>query len=318
MDSPQNNAAKFAFFYVLSLVALTFTAVSIGMIIFQIINKKIVDALEIYGSGYSPEALKFAISALVISAPIYFITVWLINKNLLSGALLRESDIRKWLTYFILLVSAVVMIGWFIGVINTFLNGELTLKFALKALTSIAIAATIFSYYFYDIKREEVLGAGNKVVSAYFYAALALAAVVLISSFFIVESPKEARARRHDEMVLNNFSSIDGALNNFYLKEGKLPDTLSELMESEKFVTADIIKDPLSSKEFEYQKLSDKTFSLCADFMTSNREKDDASIYDYYRQEWPHDAGNQCLEKVLSAVNTMEMPAGKPIPAPAE
>jgi len=61
----------------------------------------------------------------------------------------KESGIRKWLTYFILLVSAVVMIGWLIGTISSFLNGELSLKFILKSLTSILISALIFSFYLY-------------------------------------------------------------------------------------------------------------------------------------------------------------------------
>ncbi|MDP2736291.1 MAG: DUF5671 domain-containing protein, partial [bacterium] len=133
----EKQNAKFAFFYMLSLVALVFTSLSTGMIIFQIINKLIVDDLSLAPGGFSQDALRFAISAIIIAAPIYFILMRLINKNLLSGQMEKESGIRKWLTYFILLVSAVVMIGWFIATIGSFLNGEFTIKFILKSLTSI-------------------------------------------------------------------------------------------------------------------------------------------------------------------------------------
>src|SRR3990167_1537695 len=100
MEKQQN--AKFAFFYLLSLVALVFTSVAAGMIIFQIINKTVVDELSLAPGGFSQDALRFAISAMIIAAPIYFAMMRLINKNLLSGRMEKDSGVRKWLTYFIL------------------------------------------------------------------------------------------------------------------------------------------------------------------------------------------------------------------------
>src|SRR3989338_10138932 len=105
----QNNSAKFTFFYLLSLVALGFLAVSVGVIVFQIINKNIADVVESYNMGYSSYALRFAISAIIVSAPIYFLSVWQINKNLFTGMMEKDSPVRRWLTYFILLISSIVM-----------------------------------------------------------------------------------------------------------------------------------------------------------------------------------------------------------------
>ena len=56
----RNDAAKYAFFYVLSLVALVFMTVSVGIIVFQIINKEIIDLINQYSGRYSDEAMKFA------------------------------------------------------------------------------------------------------------------------------------------------------------------------------------------------------------------------------------------------------------------
>ena len=69
-----NNGAKFAFFYLLSLVALIFMALSTGMIVFQIINKNLVDIINQYQGRFSDDALKFAISALIIPLPVIFQT----------------------------------------------------------------------------------------------------------------------------------------------------------------------------------------------------------------------------------------------------
>ncbi len=183
---PQNNAAKYAFFYMLSLVALIFMAMSTGMIIFQIINKKIIDAAGTLPGMFDEGAMKFAISAIIIAAPIYYIMTWQINKNLLSGKLDKEAGVRKWLTHFILFVSSVVMIGWFIAIVYNFLEGELTLKFILRAATAIFIAAAIFSYYLYDTKREIITGAKSKILRAYFYGSLVLVLAAFISLFFFI------------------------------------------------------------------------------------------------------------------------------------
>jgi uncharacterized membrane-anchored protein len=75
--------------------------------------------------------------------------------NLKTGELKKDSDVRRWLTYFILFISSVVVIGSLIRILNNFLDGALTINFVLKALTVLSIAALIFGFYFYDIKRKE-------------------------------------------------------------------------------------------------------------------------------------------------------------------
>lgn len=90
--------------------------------------------LLLVGSSYSNDGqLKFAIASLIIATPIFYIISNLINRGLKKGELDKESWIRRWLTYFILLVSSIVLLGVFISVILNFLNGELTSRSILKA-----------------------------------------------------------------------------------------------------------------------------------------------------------------------------------------
>jgi len=294
----QNNSAKFAFFYMLSLVALIFMAMSAGVIIFQIINKNIIDILEQYRGRYSPDQLKFAISALIISAPIFYLTMRQIYKNLFSGALAKDSGVRKWLTYFVLFISSVVMIGWLIATVNSFLDGELTTKFVLKAITAIAIAASIFTFYLYDIKREQVVGKKDKTIQMYFYGSLAVVIAVFAASLFFVESPTETRNRKLDQRILENFNEIDRAVNDYYQDYDKLPKDLDELASEFNYLTDKDLKDPVTKKKYEYKITDDKKYELCAVFRTSNKNEDEAR-YDYYKEQWPHDAGYQCLSQKI-------------------
>jgi len=312
MEKQQN--AKFAFFYLLSLVALVFTSISVGTIIFQIINKTIPDALTLAPGGFVQEALRFAISAIIIAGPIYFVLMWLINKSLLAGSLEKESGIRKWLTYFILLVSAVVMIGWLIGTISSFLNGELSLKFILKSLTSILISALIFSFYLYDIKREDV-SKNNNIIRAYYYGAMAVAAVALVAAFFFIDSPAKVRSQKYDQAIINKFSQIDSAINAYYGENKKLPAGLNALLNggSAYYIVANDVADPATGKMFDYKINNKDVYELCATFKTVNKEQGADKSY-YFDTRWLHDAGYQCLKQRVTLLdNTKPAPISVPV-----
>jgi hypothetical protein len=312
MEKQQN--AKFAFFYLLSLVALVFTSISTGMIIFQIINKTIADDLSLAPGGFSQDALRFAISAIIIAAPIFFVMMRLINKNLLSGNLEKESGIRKWLTYFILLVSAVVMIGWFIATVGSFLNGELTTKFILKSLTSILISALIFSFYLYDIKREDVTK-NNNVIRVYFYGSIAIVAIALISAFFFIDSPLKVRDQKYDQAIINKFSQIDNAVNAYYGENKKLPADLNTLLNggSTYYVLANDLTDPTTGVAFIYKVDAKDSYELCATFKMENKSQaNDKTVYTDTR--WLHDAGYQCLKQRIAILdNTKAAPVSVPV-----
>jgi len=296
----QNNAAKYAFLYILSLVALVFMSLTTGMIVFQIINKYIVDVLNQYRGRFSPDQLKFAISALIISTPVFYFTTKQIFKNLFSGALDKDSQIRKWLTYLILLISSVVMTGWFIAVVNSFLDGELTLKFILKALTAVGIAAIVFTFYLYDIKREKVAGAKDNIIKTYFYGSLVLVIAVFVSALFIVESPKETRNRKIDNEVLRKLQQLDSSVRNYYVENKKLPIDFSELMAEFSYLDNEDFEDSVTGKKFEYAIKEARIYEICADFKASNSNRDEQKIYiNLYSKEWEHNAGHQCWEKKI-------------------
>ncbi|MBI4652846.1 hypothetical protein HY750_01175 [Candidatus Kuenenbacteria bacterium] len=332
----ENNSAKFAFFYMLSLVALGFTTTTVGIIIFQIINKNIIDLTEGFNSKYSADALKFAISAIIVSAPIFFITTWQINKNLFLGLLDKNSGIRKWLTYFIIFASSVTIIGYLISLIFNFLNGELTIKFILKTVTAIIISGIVFSYYFYDIKRKIVKktkssddmmsesrsrrfsrlsdkSSGperrNKITQIYFYGSLIIIIAALIGGCFFVESPQETRDKKQDYMVVEKFSNLERAINSYYSSKKKLPENFEELLSNGFIQMPDETENSKTKEKFEYKIISEDSYELCATFKTSNFNDpygpyDHSNYYDPSIQydQWPHNKGYQCIKKPIQSM----------------
>lgn len=304
----RNDSAKYAFFYVLSLVALIFMSVSVGIVIFQIINKEIVDLINEFSGNYSDGAIKFAISAIIISTPIYYFISKQIYKNLKQGKLDENSSVRKWLTYFILLVAMIVMIVWLIMTINRFLDGELTTKAILKTITILFISGTIFSFYFYDIKRENIKDIKDKILQIYFYGSLIIVLGVFIVALFVVESPTETRKRKLDQRIINNFYEIDASLNNYYIKNDKLPETLEDLKEDARYLISEELNNPITNQAYEYKILEDDKYELCTTFNSSNvaELKDE---YGYRADKmWLHEAGYQCLSQTVSIADTLNKP----------
>lgn len=309
-----NNSAKFVFFYALSLVSLVFTAISIGTIIFQIVNKSISDELSLAPGDFSQSAMKFAISAIIVAAPVYFIIMRLINQSVCCGLLDKDSGIRKWLTYFILLVSSVVMGGWLFAAINNFLDGELTLKFILKLLTAVLISAMIFSYYLYDIKRIEV-DKTNNIIMAYFYGFMFLASASLVASFFFIDSPAQVRNQKFDQIIIDKFSQIDSAINAYYEENKKLPENLKNLLNggSTYYIIEDDITDSNANKIFDYNFKAEDSYELCAFFRTENKSRKSDEFY-YVDARWLHDSGYQCLkQRVVLLDNSKSEPASVPV-----
>lgn len=84
--STNKQNAKYTFYYLLSLVALVFMAQGVGAIVFSIIDKTVTDVLNNTAGNFDSQ-LKFAISALFIAAPIFYLITSLIYKGLRQGEL---------------------------------------------------------------------------------------------------------------------------------------------------------------------------------------------------------------------------------------
>ncbi len=302
MNNKQN--AKYAFYYLLSLVALIFVAISVGMIVFGIISQTVNDALAFNSYSDYNGQFRFAISALLISAPIFFVINRLINRGLQISELDQESGIRRWLTYFILLVSSVTVLGIFISVIFNFLNGELTLSFTLKALTMLIISGSVFSFYLYDIRRADATKK-DKIVKIFFIASLVLVVAAFISAWFFVESPKEARDRRLDQLVINRIYNLESAVSVYFETKKVLPNTLEDIINSPGYYNSmeRPIIDPKTGMEkvIVYQKVDDRNYQICTDFLAASYSSNinTRPVINYASGSKDHEAGYQCFKNVV-------------------
>ena len=287
------HSAKITFFYLLSLFGLAFAAISSGMILFQIINKLIPDAIN-YSGRFSAEALSFAISAVIVATPVYYWMTSLIQKSLKSGELDKESQLRKWMTYIIIFVSAVVIIVSLITIINNYLNGDLTSKTALKVLTTIVISGIVLSYYLYNIKRVNF--EKNTVLKTYFWSSMILVILILISGFLIADSPAQVRKIKHDRNTVNDLNSIRYQIEEYARNYGKLPEELEDL----NMLKVHLFEEEDEITDYEYQVLNEKEYEICAEFQTNSEETEDP--YGNQR-EWIHKVGKECFQRTVNLID---------------
>ena len=163
MDSSvvkQKTSPKDFFLHLLVIVTLYVSAVSFGTVLFQWINIALPDPLDqnyFYGAANAPRVLRDALSFLIIMFPVYVGPSVYLQKIYARDATKRNLRVRRWLIYFTLFAAAIIILVSLARLVNTFLNGELTLRFGLKVLTVFFISGAIFSYNFWDVKKYQIV-----------------------------------------------------------------------------------------------------------------------------------------------------------------
>lgn len=152
------TSPKDVFLHLLSIITLYFSTGSFIALLFQYIN---VLLPEFTDQGYfalsnAYNIIRWSISSLIVVFPSYLLTVRYLNKGYEKNPFKRQLAIRKWLTYLTLFVAALIIIGDLVTLINHLLMGESTLRFLLKVLAVFLSIGSVFTYYFWDLKKSKI------------------------------------------------------------------------------------------------------------------------------------------------------------------
>ncbi|MFA6254905.1 MAG: DUF5671 domain-containing protein [Patescibacteria group bacterium] len=298
----KGKGALDAFLNLLSLATVGWLAISLGMILFQLINKFVPAKAIDYVARFSQSPLKVGIASVVIITPIFLaVSAWL-HHNYKLGKLDHKSGIHRWLTYLMLFVSALTIIGRLIYQLFRFLDGDYALPVILKTLVILVIAGSIFGYYLYDLIRKDFSKRSlTSQISFGLVIIITLAAV--IGGFAVVDSPAHARAVKLDQQRINDLYNIDGLIGDYYWQNKELPLDLSAAKFSQ-------FKDPQTKKAYDYRVLGQKEYELCATFSLAVDPNE--SDYGYYggNKDWSyHQVGYQCFNSmVIDSLNSKTGP----------
>lgn len=126
---------------------------SLGMVSWHVcdlgmgaIDRLIPDPAEGWSMGSSSSA-RWSIASLIGFAPLFLVVNRKVARLSQGDAGRRRSLVRKWFASLTLLVASLVFLGDGIYAVYALLNGELTTRFAAKAVLVAAMAALVFTYY---------------------------------------------------------------------------------------------------------------------------------------------------------------------------
>lgn len=302
VDQRLIKGPKALFWYLTLFFSLSITAFAIGGLWFQFINKFLPKAINnSYSMSFdriSQTAVKMEIASLIIAVPVFFLLSFFIRKALAAGYLAVESKIRLWISYIILFFVVAIAVGDLIAILFSFLDGDFTNRFLLKAFAILFIVAWIFSYYFLELKSHVALVGSNlpKIIGI---LSLVIIVISIIGSFFIIDSPMQTRKKAFDQKRVNNISSIKSSVQSYYTQKGSLPASLADLQANYGYGQ---INDPETGLPLEYKIINATSYKLCADFDTNSEDQvNNGYSYDYYgNNSLNHPSGHYCFDVTVS------------------
>ena len=289
----ENTAKNFA----LQLGALIALYVSIGaliMLLFSTINVIYPD-LERYPweVDSASSTIRGAIAALIVFFPAYLVLTRIVNK-IRRAEDAAYSAFTKWLLYLSLLIGGGVLLGDLVTVINNFLNGELTLRFILKALSVFVVVGSAFVYYVLDARSY---WQSHETESKRFgFGAIVLVVAALVLGFMNTETPAEVRAKNIDDRILNDLYTIESAVQQYYFTENVLPENLQAAY----YGMQTIPSSPEGRQAYTYSQTNERTYELCAEFAYASEGQRQDPYGDWMGMTWNHDAGMWCFKRFVS------------------
>lgn len=312
---------KFFFFSLGVLVTLIASVSSFLVLFFETLNQKFPDALNaVYQYGYPSynyDGIRGAIATLIIVFPVYLLLSYFWRKTSQSELLSWDVAIRKWMIYLILFVSAVVIIVDLVTLVRYFVSGEITVRFILKVIGTLAIAKLIGWYYIFEMNPKVSFNLPlPKILTA---VSTIFVLGLIVWSFTLIGSPKMQRALRFDDRRIQDLQSIQWQVINYWQQKEKLPENLSELANPISSYMVPV--DPEFSKgiKYEYATKGPLSFELCATFSEAMPKgwveysgggaypmpfsgRDVAVSYPYpggVNESWDHQAGRTCFTRTI-------------------
>ncbi len=130
---------------------------------------------------------------------------------------------------------------------------------------------------------------------AFVITSLILVILAIGAAFKILGSPAQQRRVSLDQARVQDLGNIARQLKiraeETSAAESKLPEQLPEEL--------NFVRDPVTDEPYDYQRLSESTYELCATFAANSSEY--ARDESWFDSQWRHPAGRYCYEITASS-----------------
>ncbi len=297
--SHKQSVAKDVFVYLLVFIMFYIGVVHFIGLLWEIIGVKFSDATT-YSWRDPYNSLRTYIASLIVVWPVFLITSRYIARDLARFPDKANLWVRRWLTYITVFVASITIIVDLVVLINHFLGGELTTRFTLKVLSILVIAGAALAYQFWELRRDP--HEGRNALRAMAASSAIIVIIGIFAGFFFIGTPSSARERRIDNERVTHLNTVQSKVLQYWKQTGVLPQSLSEVEDPLRNVK--MPTDPETGAPYEYVRLSNLTFKVCAVFDQQTPEwKKDSTRNNHYSEiagDWVHTAGHECFERTIN------------------
>ncbi len=291
--------------FVLQLGALITLYLSLSfllVLVFGIINLRFPDAAESYWQiERAAGSVRLGIAMVVVFFPAYLGFTRIVNTLRRRSSEDAYLPLTRWLIYLSLLIGGLVLLGNLVVVVNTFLEGEITVRFILKALAVLVVVGSAVYYYVLDAKNYWLAHETQSVWCGVLAGALAI--TIVATGFVHIETPAEVRERRLDERQLSDLQEIQWRIYNHFETRQELPSNLAVLTAGTPLPTA-----PPERTPYRYEVI-ETGFALCATFAYPSTAQNQFIARPVMAPEgqlikgmddWAHGTGEVCFERTVN------------------
>lgn len=297
----ENHTARHFVLQLSSLVSLYLSLSFLLVMVFAIVNIIFPDATNGYWQVEDARnSVRIGIAVLVVFFPTYLILTRIVNKLRRTETAGSYLSLTKWLIYLSLLIGGGVLLIDLAVVIMTFLQGDITVRFVLKAAAVLLVVGSAFYYYILDARgywmkneRKSILFAG---------AAILLVVAGIILGLTHIETPAAVREQKLDDKQIEDLRNIQSQVQEYYfVNNNTLPENLDALAGRVSLPVA-----PENRTSYTYKKV-EGGFELCATFAKTSPDGQFNGFMAPVEkgmivnsENWQHAAGDVCFKRVVS------------------
>lgn len=263
------------FLYLGIFISLVTSIVNILEIIFTAVDKRFIDVLsDVYSYDMYNDSMRMAIASLMVMFPVYLFISWYVSRDISKFLYKRDILVRKIMIYVALFVTVLTLIGTLVTTIYTYLGGEISVRFELKALSVFVVALSVFGYYLYSLRRDYTKK--TFIPLAIGVASSALVLLSLVWSISVIGTPSQMRAKKIDSVRLTDISRLQQEVLSRFNAVEKVPENLSELNNA--FQNYAVPLDPVTKLPYRYKVIQQPTFKV--NYTTSKKELVTPAIFE--------------------------------------
>lgn len=294
---PDRGGAREAFQHLLAFASLWTWALAVVFLLLRFVDYHLPDPADpVVSPRHYWTAVRWQLAFVFVAFPAFLVFTRGTLREIARAPERGRSPIRKWLTYLTLFAAAVALGGDLITLVFRLLEGELTVRFALKVLVVLVVAGGTFIYYLIAVGDDAGRARFPSLHRTFALGATALVAGAWIWGIVLAGSPAAERGRRLDDRRVEDLQAIRSEIEMLCVERGEkgaavlkraLPADLEEVARTAKRERPGL-RDPATGEPYGYEPNDGSRYRLCATFDRERRSR--------FEPRWDHPAGRHCFE----------------------